>query len=197
MSGDTCLRATASGRRWNLLDPKPDDVHWPDIAHALARICRFNGHTPEFYSVAQHCCIVSDHLSAGVRLHGLLHDAHEAFIGDIVSPVRNALGRLDAGAAEALRRLTLAQDIAIYTAAGLTWPPAHSTQHAIEDMDARILAAEFRDIMRDLGPGIDLSKAPETVISPWPAPVAEKAWLERFHSLSAEFHNRPSGKTGS
>lgn len=67
--------------------PEPIDV----LAEALSYINRFTGHVGA-YSVAQHCCYVSDVLPSELQLSGLLHDVHEAYIGDISSPVKSALG---------------------------------------------------------------------------------------------------------
>ena len=93
---------TRSGRKFDLLDPKPQDVVLSDIAHALAHQCRFAGHTRTFYSVAYHSYLASyavgkmPGLVVGeerrlIELEALLHDAHEAYCGDISAPLRNAL----------------------------------------------------------------------------------------------------------
>lgn len=63
-----------------------------DIAHALSLTCRFNGHTKEFYSVAQHCYLASYLCEKDIAIHVLLHDAAEAYVGDMVSPLKDAVG---------------------------------------------------------------------------------------------------------
>lgn len=75
---------TASGRRFNLDAPRPEDVAPLDLAHALANLCRFGGHTRVHYSVAQHSILVSEIVGRPFRLAGLLHDAGEAYVGDVV-----------------------------------------------------------------------------------------------------------------
>ena len=75
------------------------DVDIDEIAHCLSQICRFAGGTPEHYSVAEHSVIVSqmalndseliiNRVNIKYALHGLLHDAHEPYIGDIITPVK-------------------------------------------------------------------------------------------------------------
>jgi len=84
---------TYSGVAFELLAPTPDMVRFADIAHALARLCRYNGHvTPMSYSVAEHCMLVSAVLPQSLKLQGLMHDAAEAYIGDISSPLKVAIG---------------------------------------------------------------------------------------------------------
>lgn len=79
---------TYTGRAFDLLDPQPDMVVIEDIAHALSNICRFTGHTRVFYSVADHSCHVAEILPDELRLQGLLHDAAEAYIQDIATPLK-------------------------------------------------------------------------------------------------------------
>ncbi len=90
-----------SGRRLDLLDPKPADIEIEDIAHGLARVSRWNGQTigPHALSVAQHSCLVEAIMSATHPalnprwyLAALLHDAPEYVIGDLISPFKAAIG---------------------------------------------------------------------------------------------------------
>lgn len=79
---------TASGKRFWPLAAEPEDVCIEDIAHALANVCRFAGHCSVFYSVAQHSIHVSHLVPAEDALAGLLHDATEAYIGDMCRPLK-------------------------------------------------------------------------------------------------------------
>lgn len=90
-----------SGRRLDLLDPTPVDIEIEDIAHGLAFVARWNGQTKgDFaYSVAEHSLLVTDifalqNPSAPIKWHlaALLHDAPEYVIGDMISPVKAAVG---------------------------------------------------------------------------------------------------------
>lgn len=84
---------TYSGNPFHLLNPRPEEVSLTDIAHALSLQCRYNGHIPAHYSVAEHSVVVSRLLkeageSPEVQLAGLLHDAAEAYVGDMVRPMK-------------------------------------------------------------------------------------------------------------
>ena len=90
-----------SGRRLDLLDPTPVDIEIEDIAHGLAFVARWNGqtHGDYPYSVAEHSLLVEEiyarlNPSAPVkwRMAALLHDAPEYVIGDMISPVKSAVG---------------------------------------------------------------------------------------------------------
>ena len=92
---------TLSGRRVNPLDAAPEDIDPADIARALANLCRFGGHCKAFYSVAQHSAIVCDLLeergaTPNELMAALLHDAAEAYLGDLPHPLKH---RSDLGAA--------------------------------------------------------------------------------------------------
>ena len=74
---------TASGRDIDMEHPQPEDFVIEDIALGLSHSCRFAGQMPQFYSVAQHCILVSSIVDASFRTAALLHDAHEAYTCDL------------------------------------------------------------------------------------------------------------------
>ncbi len=82
---------TLSGKRIDFLNLNPDQIVIEDIATALSNCCRFAGHLPEFYSVAQHSVLTSLLVSEEFALEALLHDAQEAYVCDIPSPLKHLL----------------------------------------------------------------------------------------------------------
>lgn len=82
---------TYSGRVYWPLDPRADEVNILDIAHALGNLCRYTGHTALFYSVAEHSIHVSRLVPPEYAMIGLLHDATEAYVNDIASPLKRHL----------------------------------------------------------------------------------------------------------
>lgn len=78
------------------VDPQPQQIRLEDIAHALARICRYGGQLKNFYSVAEHSIYVAHQLyrttgDKQLALSGLMHDATEAYLGDVIRPVKRLL----------------------------------------------------------------------------------------------------------
>lgn len=91
---------TTTGKQFYILDPRAEDVDIWDVATALGRKARFNGHYRDevsFYSVAEHCCLMTNYAinqrgaSAYEALRVLLHDAAEAYTGDVVRPVKRSI----------------------------------------------------------------------------------------------------------
>jgi hypothetical protein len=114
------------------------------VSHALAQLCRFTGHTPYPYSVAEHCVLAAQHWGRTdeEKLALLVHDAHEAYMGDVPSPV---LACLPLEARQAIKELKLRLDAAICASL------CHKHQHAlvgmmrsalVRDADTRILLDE-------------------------------------------------------
>ena len=132
----------------DLLNPKESDVNICFIAQALSRIPRFNGLTGDYgtYSVAQHCVIGADAMYKAtgdkeLALSFLLHDAHEAFLGDITRPVQKCFGSDFCSQLESKKSKW---DEVIYQTFGLTPPSAYDKDDPIHVMDDLMLAYELQ-----------------------------------------------------
>lgn len=79
------------GKRFNFLDPRPEDIDIHDIVRGLSKLCRYCGQCRGFYSVAQHSVLVARCVPARLKLEALLHDSAEAYLGDIIQPVKRFL----------------------------------------------------------------------------------------------------------
>lgn len=136
---------TKSGLEVDPLDLHPWDICFDDIAWSLSMQCRYNGHCPVFYSVAQHSVLVAIYLDnhrdsnpdidMDTIRHGLLHDAAEAYIGDIIVSVKAALPEI-----KEIEDRALAMILDNW---GLEFPQPP----IIKDADNVILATERRDII--------------------------------------------------
>ena len=82
---------TYSGLVFDFINPAEADVSITDIAHSLALINRFNGHTRRPYSVAEHCVRGSQLIDQKCAFHFLMHDAAEAYVGDVAAPLKQLL----------------------------------------------------------------------------------------------------------
>jgi hypothetical protein len=81
---------TYTGKKFFFDDITPEQIDIKDIAHALSMLCRFTGHIHQFYSVAQHSLLVDSQINGPSNLHlaVLLHDAAEAYVNDLASPLK-------------------------------------------------------------------------------------------------------------
>lgn len=84
---------TASGRVMNLKSPDRDAINGWDISKGLAYTARFNGQCSHFYSVAQHSILVRHLVPQELKKAALIHDASEAYLGDVIKPLKVMLGR--------------------------------------------------------------------------------------------------------
>jgi hypothetical protein len=83
---------TASGRQFWPLDPRPEEILIEDIAAALSKLCRYGGHTKHFYSVAEHCVLMAQAAPSIFAFAALMHDASEAYLSDVIRPIKRHLG---------------------------------------------------------------------------------------------------------
>lgn len=184
---------TSRGRALDLLDPQPEDIDLEEIAEALGRQCRYAGCVRRFYSVAEHCVLIAEHLvtwaSPQVALAGLLHDAAEAYTGDITWPMQSVLwGDDDAGriVRERYRLVQYRLDRLIAAAAGAEPDLFHC--HAVKQADLRILLDERAALLTEPPPrpwfSDELGLSPLGVhIEGWAPDVAAVAWLSTLRAL--------------
>lgn len=83
---------TYTGKAFDLENPRVEDICIEDIAHALSNLCRYTGHCKQFYSVAQHSVLCSLEAPDELKLAALMHDAAEAYVGDVSSPLKRLPG---------------------------------------------------------------------------------------------------------
>jgi len=151
---------------------RPQQVHLSDIAHALSLICRYGGHCREHYSVAQHSCLLSmDLQSIDRRLAtiALLHDASEAYIGDIIKDVKHSKR------VRGLVQLEIEVQTVIYRCFGLA--PTSQDLEIIKHKELELVTRESSSFC------LPCTKFPmdvydKTIIIPWSSPHARYMFLE-------------------
>lgn len=142
---------TRTGNDIDLRHMPQDDIRLVDIAYSLAHTNRFNGHTERPYSVAEHsllvCQVLGDEFAITEPIHllaGLMHDAHEAYTGDLSAPMKQIIGA--AWANEEIRIQN-----SVLTKFGLR-AAFNAHRHSIHRADMIALATERRDLMPPIGP---------------------------------------------
>lgn len=166
----------ASGNRFNYLYPEDSVIDIVDIATALSKMCRFTGHCFGHYSVAQHSVLVSHVIPARYALYGLLHDASEAYTGDINKPLKDLLGEVFGVIEDRIQRV-------IYNHYGLS---ATAPREEVHHADMVMLATEKRDLMpHDDGPWImdDYEPLGLRTIQPMERQEAYGYFMKRFWEL--------------
>jgi 5'-deoxynucleotidase YfbR-like HD superfamily hydrolase len=168
--------STYLGNRFFLTRPHIDDVAIEDIAHGLAYQCRFNGQTSAFYSVAQHSLMVMGLVPESEYLPALLHDAAEAYLGDMVKPLKNLFPEFSSIEARVME--------IIGHRFGVDLTRLHP---AIKEADLVALATEKRDLMpHSTEPWTYISgiePLAEKIVPMGPA-EAKSAFLAAFSRLS-------------
>lgn len=144
---------TVSGRYVDLLDPDPKTIILTDIAHHLSQLCRYNGATRCFYSIAEHavrCSQLGHRLGYGskARLAMLHHDDAEYVLGDVIRPLKGAIGPL-------YRQLTAKMDAAIIQAIDLPWSDdrVYHNPDSVGRIDDLALVLEARQLLPSRGEG--------------------------------------------
>jgi len=194
--------STVSGAWLDAWAPEPDDVDIDDIAHSLSRICRYNGHTQDHYSVAEHSVLVSKAVPRQWALHGLLHDAAEAYIGDWPCNLKPLLlvqrprgdapwpYRTPCVPFKAVESHVMA---AICERYALDWPWDTRIINAVGHADRAVAAAEVAALFPNYhDPEWQLAERADVTITPHRPGGARSRFLERFHNL----HSRWRGTRG-
>ena len=180
MQRDTWLQAgwmqTYTGRRFFPVDPRAEDVDIRDIAHALAMICRYGGHSKFHYSVAQHSVLMAEKADAVNALRALMHDSPEAYTGDIIRPLKKDPRMAPFGEVER------AVELAICNRFGL---PFHIMNAEIKRLDNAILHDERAQVLTHTDHDWDVDGEPLGVeIVPWAPEVAREKFLRAYETYS-------------
>jgi hypothetical protein len=178
------------GRMFWPLDARPNEVRIEDIAHSLANICRWGGRCSHFYSVAQHSLLVSEIVEEthpDIALQALLHDAAEAYLGDIITPLKGGL-LFEVYAGDVVERMAFhSVEKRLHTTIliGLGVPlPSTDDDIVIAAADEVALATEARDLMGD-PEWARTAPAREARIFPLPPEAAKRAFLAAVQRLTA------------
>jgi len=156
---------TVSGIWVNVFDPKPEMFIIEDIAHALAFQCRFGGHLPEFYSVAQHSVLCSILADKEHKFAALMHDTSEAYLLDIPRPIKGGLGNY--------KEIEYRVMDVIAKKFGFQFP-FHKN---IKEVDERMLVTEWHEVMLQ-----DKTPFSFKCLSPL---EAKNEFLEAFYKLQS------------
>lgn len=169
---------TAGGGVFHILDPRQNEIHITDIAHALSMMCRFTGHVRKFYSVAEHCVHASRIVPAEDALWALLHDASEAYIADLNRPLKHFT---------AVGETYMAVETTIMNAICTKFRLSYTQPKSVHDADTAMLYAEKDQLM----PPVEwetkwgTSQASAKVETRcWAPDVAKAVFLNRFYELT-------------
>jgi hypothetical protein len=173
---------TYSGKIIRPLDPDPEQICIEDIAHSLARQCRYTGHTEDFYSVAQHAVYVSELCDEKDAKWGLLHDATEVYASDLARPIKRFTewGKQYEGIEDTLM-------LAIAKAFELEAPAIHALialPLSVREADNEMLWTEIQQLMPPvLHEQIPEDFSPRVWISPLNPRDAEYEFMHRYKEL--------------
>lgn len=175
------FQVNSAGGQWWPLDPRPKDFEIETIAHHLAMICRYGGATRSFYSVAEHSVLVSQHVPQGIALHGLIHDAAEAVVSDIIRPLK------ELPAFDEFRRVESVVHEAICQRFGIQWDPV--VEATVSAIDRRLVIDECLALIPNgerylLLKGYDLADRLDADVVAYSPERAEVQFLLRWHELT-------------
>lgn len=175
---------THSGKKFYHLKPTEQMIDIDDIAHSLSMICRWTGHTKFHYSVAQHSIYASRIVEPGLALSALLHDASEAYLGDMNRPLKHFTA-----AGPAYLEIEAVVEKTIFRKFGLPYP----LPKEVKEADIQMLYAEKAQLMNVTKAtkyesskwGADETEADIRIVR-WTPRHAKKTFLKRFAELTKE-----------
>lgn len=162
-----------SGNYFDMLDPEGSEFTIYDIAHGLSNVCRFAGQCSFFYSVAQHSVAVSRTVPPEYAYAALMHDAAEAFIGDVTKPLKDLLPEY--------RAIENRVEAAIFARFSVPTP----LDPIVKRADVQMLATEQRHLMKNRDDW-DYTRGYEPLDIEIPAMspiVARMAFIDRYHEI--------------
>lgn len=177
--GNAGWMQTYTGKQFFPLDPDPLLIEVEDIANALSNLCRFCGHSKFFYSVAQHSVLVSMHVNRDIALEALMHDAAEAYTGDLIRPIKRSVMGWNDIETNIQKVICDALNLRFNVMCG------KEVLHA----DNVVLANEKRDVMGN--PPAEWASLPEPSevrIKPMSSKRAKALFLKRFDELMVPSH---------
>jgi uncharacterized protein len=209
---------TFTGKIVDVENPTPEMVDIQDIAHALSMTCRFGGHCRDFYSVAEHSMLVEDEGMVVAResemskpgherlldydrlgLILLLHDAAEAYTGDLTTPVKRTLDKFSADRAGFHSSPTTILESRWLSAIGQAFGLGDvliDLSPIVKEADSRALAIEVVNLFHPVQPSwwADGRERPttDTIIRCHPPAEARRLFLNRFWFLQRQLNHRPA-----
>lgn len=162
---------TYTGKIIDFEAPRVDQINITDIAHGLSNVCRFSGQSSEFYSVAQHSLFVMSQVKNEFKLQALLHDATEAYMSDVPSPIKHLCPDYKH------------YELVLWSVIAKKFKISSELDKSVKEADIRMLATERQFVFNDnmlWGPMDDV-KPYELKIEPWDQKYAEMLYLEAFY----------------
>lgn len=165
---------TYTGRPFYPLEPTLDDIEIESIAHSLSMTCRYNGHCLKFYSVAEHCVLLSHTVDPEYARWALMHDAGEAYVGDMVRPLKPDMPEFVA--------IETNLEVMIAGRFNLGWPmPAqvkeHDTRIVVDEMEQNMAPARLPWLL------LDGQRPLGVTLQCWSPDRAEAEYMSRYQQL--------------
>lgn len=164
---------TYSGVQYYPLDPRVEDVRIEDIAHSLSLQCRFNGHSKFFYSVAEHCWLLSYAVPDPYKLEALGHDGEETYTSDLPAPLKRSDDMAQ------FREVGARNAKVVYEFMGLEYPESD----VVKSFDKRIIRNEGEVLLKDCTWFNHLKPIPDIEIVGYEPRKMEQLYLERYYEL--------------